>query len=336
MISIIVPVYNVEKYIIKCYESIKKQSVDNWEMIFINDGSSDNSFDLCVQLSQIDKRVIVHSQENQGVAAARNLGLAYATGRYITFLDADDFWSADVLGWLCDEIESDKDIDMFYAATMIRRYPNGKEIVSRYDINEGKTTPFEKLTSSLRSGGWSCVNGIFKRSLVTGSNIVLFKDGVKIGEDADWFFRASNNCATITLIPITYYVYNINRSGSAMTYKSLNSISSYLKLVIAWKENIDGYPNNVAQTLDRIFTQNFIDYYVYLFYYKAKDWETIYKEISRIDFYNICEKKIYIKYRILITMHLFKPYLKIINVVYKKKMQLRYIVRKNRNKKIIE
>ena len=89
-ISVIVPVYNVEKYLADCIESILAQTFTDFELLLINDGSTDYSYKICQEFAQKDWRIKVFSQENQGVASARNLGLECAQGEYIAFIDPDD------------------------------------------------------------------------------------------------------------------------------------------------------------------------------------------------------------------------------------------------------
>ena len=90
-ISIIVPVYNVEKYLERCLNSIKNQTFSDWECILIDDGSPDNSGKICDDYAARDKRIMVKHQKNGGVSKARNIGLGSATGEYVTFLDSDDW-----------------------------------------------------------------------------------------------------------------------------------------------------------------------------------------------------------------------------------------------------
>ena len=91
LISIIVPVYNIEKYVGNCLESICRQTYTNLEIIVVNDGSTDSSEDIIRQWQKKDKRIVVVNQQNQGVSAARNTGLDYANGDYIGFVDSDDY-----------------------------------------------------------------------------------------------------------------------------------------------------------------------------------------------------------------------------------------------------
>ncbi len=91
LISIIIPVYNVEKYLEECIESCINQTYRNIEIILINDGSTDNSLEICQKYANIDNRIIVKSISNSGVAHARNVGIGVSKGDYITFIDSDDF-----------------------------------------------------------------------------------------------------------------------------------------------------------------------------------------------------------------------------------------------------
>lgn len=91
MISIIVPIYNVENYIEKCIESLVSQSFENIEIILVNDGSTDNSLDICYKYSRIYSKIKVFTQENSGLSPTRNKGIKEAVGKYILFVDSDDW-----------------------------------------------------------------------------------------------------------------------------------------------------------------------------------------------------------------------------------------------------
>lgn len=91
LVSIVVPIYNVENYLAKCLESLIHQTYSNIEIIAVNDGTKDNSLAIAQKYSEIDKRIVLISQKNQGLSAARNTGIKHATGDYICFLDSDDW-----------------------------------------------------------------------------------------------------------------------------------------------------------------------------------------------------------------------------------------------------
>lgn len=92
LVSVIVPVYNVEKYLDECIKSIMEQSYTNLEILLIDDGSSDNSINICNRYSLIDNRIRVISQKNGGASKARNRGIRESCGEYIIFIDSDDYW----------------------------------------------------------------------------------------------------------------------------------------------------------------------------------------------------------------------------------------------------
>lgn len=105
MISIIVPIYNGEKYLKKCIDSILSQTYTQLEVILVDDGSSDGSLDICRHYEKSDKRIIVLHKENGGLSDARNAGLRIASGEYITFIDCDDYVHKDMLYIMCRELQ---------------------------------------------------------------------------------------------------------------------------------------------------------------------------------------------------------------------------------------
>ena len=90
-ISVIIPVYNVEKYLGRCLDSVVNQTFTDIEIICINDGSSDNSLEILKRYAQRDRRIKIFTQENSGLSASRNVGMKYASGDYIYFIDSDDY-----------------------------------------------------------------------------------------------------------------------------------------------------------------------------------------------------------------------------------------------------
>lgn len=116
-ISIIVPVYNVEKYLSQCIESIINQNHKNIEIILVNDGSTDKSGDICDKYSLKDNRIKVIHKKNEGVSIARNTGLKVATGEYIAFVDGDDLVDKDIYTRLINVINNSK-----YDLVMCRFY----------------------------------------------------------------------------------------------------------------------------------------------------------------------------------------------------------------------
>src|SRR5690606_15460378 len=95
LISVVIPVYNVESYLENCINSIVQQTYSNLEIILVNDGSTDNSTKICETAASKDSRIVLINQKNQGVSSARNNGLSIARGEWIYFIDADDFLNLD-------------------------------------------------------------------------------------------------------------------------------------------------------------------------------------------------------------------------------------------------
>lgn len=108
LVSVIVPVYNVENYLRQCLDSIVNQTLKNIEIICVDDSSTDRSKDILKEYSQKDKRIKVVTQPNKGAGAARNNGLSIATGKYLSFLDSDDFFEPDMLEAAYNKAEEDK------------------------------------------------------------------------------------------------------------------------------------------------------------------------------------------------------------------------------------
>ncbi len=111
LISVIIPVYNGSRYLHNCYRCLKEQTYSNLEIIFVDDGSKDNSLELLQEYSVEDSRIVIIHQDNKGVSAARNIGMAQAKGEYISFFDVDDIIHSDFFEkMLQDAISSNADI----------------------------------------------------------------------------------------------------------------------------------------------------------------------------------------------------------------------------------
>lgn len=115
LISIIVPVYNVEPFISECINSILIQSYKNFELILVNDGSTDNSPTICEQYASKDKRIKVIHKANGGLSDARNWGLKFSSGEYVVFLDSDDYWNdCDALFSLYSLLNKYSEVDVVF------------------------------------------------------------------------------------------------------------------------------------------------------------------------------------------------------------------------------
>lgn len=133
LLSVIVPVYNVQKYLAECIDSIINQSYSQYELIIVDDGSTDKSRSICEYYSTLDEKIKVIHQENQGLSAARNAGLLSARGRYVIFIDSDDIITKDCFKESINKIESSKaDLVLF----KYRDIKDVKDIKNNYSITE--------------------------------------------------------------------------------------------------------------------------------------------------------------------------------------------------------
>lgn len=140
LISIIIPVYNAEKYLVRCINSVLAQTYLNLQIILIDDGSTDHSFDICQDFEQKDTRIEIYHTENRGSVAARKLGLKISKGSYIGFVDADDYVEPEMFYELL-QIIIDSDFDFVHSG-YIEESPTKQEVVCRFEdkIIETRTT----------------------------------------------------------------------------------------------------------------------------------------------------------------------------------------------------
>lgn len=162
-VSIITPAFNSEKYILKCYDSIKEQTLDDWEWIVIDDGSLDRTRDIIGEISSVDERVkFIKNATNSGAAISRNKGIDIAKGKYIAFIDSDDLWHCEKLERQYNFMQKDKIDFSFTAYEVINEL--GTETLYTVD----KTAPSEVgYESHLKKGATlGCSTVMLKRSSI--------------------------------------------------------------------------------------------------------------------------------------------------------------------------
>lgn len=213
VISVIIPVYNAEKYLTRCVESIRSQTYNSLEIILINDGSKDNSGQICDSLALLDSRIRVFHKENGGVSSARNIGLDMAIGDYIFFVDADDTIQPDTLNIMLQAIhKTQSDISVCGYITLST---NG-DLLSNHAIPESKTVEKDELVRSAIFGCWdrtepmipvSIWGKLYKKHLWDKKRFNVF---LTISEDAAAWIQIAqecNRCALCSGIAYEYYIY---------------------------------------------------------------------------------------------------------------------------------
>lgn len=219
MISVIVPVYNVEKYLYKSIKSICNQTYKNIEIILINDGSTDMSYEICERLRCEDQRITVINQSNQGVSAARNIGINHSQGKYIYFMDADDYIEQDMLQnmrKIYEKYTTDIVICGYYFETQINDKINKYEVRYKevfYEDRDQLRKDFVKLwDKSLMYNIW---NKLYKKDIII-KNKLRFPN-YSMGEDLEFNKEYVRICKSVFVLDKCYYHYIRERQKSATT-----------------------------------------------------------------------------------------------------------------------
>lgn len=211
LVSVIIPVYNAEKYIGELLESLQNQSYSKFEVICVDDGSSDESHQIIENFIKKDNRIKYVYQENKGVSAARNYGIRISKGDYLCFLDADDFVSNDYLSCMLSVMqERDADIVscgyyLYQSAEKRIPYLNSKN-VSLDSISALKAILENKIL------GMSACNKMFKRGILPADG---FPEGYRINEDRYFVFCAVTQARRIAVIPDCLYNYRMNQDSAS-------------------------------------------------------------------------------------------------------------------------
>ena len=220
LISIIVPVYNCAPFLDECINSVLKQTYPNFELILINDGSTDNSLEIITQYEKSDQRVNVITKENSGVSDTRNLGISLAKGSYICFIDADDWVESDYLSSFLKYAENDK--------LIIQHIKRGSSIVGnfKYGIYHTKTD-YNKLflnNQLLYHGG--PVSKLFSRNIII-QNKILFNPKLSYGEDLMFFLHYLDGVDEVEIIDSCSYNYRYNSNSLSTKKHTFDSLFSF-------------------------------------------------------------------------------------------------------------
>lgn len=213
MISIIVPIYNVANFLPKCLESISQQVFIDWECILVDDGSIDNSGDICDQWTTKDERFSVIHQKNGGVSAARNNGLKAATGEYVCFIDSDDWVDPEYLQHLYDHI-GDADIAV---SGLVQNLTSGEDLMhvpqttKSFALNKDGVLDFVALNRNFLLYG--PVQKLYRKSTIDQFDI-RFPVDCAYGEDLQFNYAYLEHVRKIVQIAECDYHYRIIGSGT--------------------------------------------------------------------------------------------------------------------------
>ena len=217
-VSVIIPVYQAEKYLKSCIDSILRQSFSDFELILIDDGSKDQSGAICDDYAQMDSRVKVIHQTNAGVSAARNAGLEICCGEYITFVDADDTIDSGFLELAVNALANSA-ADIFLSGLCMETWENGEIDSSvRYGVGENQNWTVRELLENLEvSYPQICICGpcckLYKNEIIQ-KNTVRFTEALKYGEDTYFNLDYFSHCEHIVFSREIFYHYRRENAES--------------------------------------------------------------------------------------------------------------------------
>ncbi|HBJ76930.1 MAG TPA: glycosyl transferase [Porphyromonadaceae bacterium] len=257
MISIIIPVYNVEPYLHQCIDSILNQTYKDWECILVDDGSTDSSGVICDEYAKKDSRIHVLHTENCGASHARNIGIECANGEWISFVDADDWITKNYVESLCNIKDN---VDLIYFPT--NQIYEGEDIIIRLpkpETIEGRKN-VEKKLYSLKYGylgdifGWTFAK-FFKKSIIDKNNI-RFVENIIFREDEIFTMDYCRYIYSIKVIDTPLYYYRVRNDG--LTAKGMND-SDCINLADNIERNLPYFHNEEFLKKEK---QRIADYHV--------------------------------------------------------------------------
>lgn len=241
-ISVIIPIYKVEAFLDKSIQSVLSQTHLNLELILVDDGSPDGCGEICDSYARQDKRVTVIHQTNRGLSGARNAGLKAATGDYIVFLDADDYWDDNTaLERLVECLPAD-----VVSFGMKHFWPENGRVVQNWSDTQNYQdirgrAKYEQVRYMLENGCYiaSACNKLIKRSLFSEQKLT-FREGVT-SEDIDWCARLLIAAGTFSVSPCCFYRYR-QRDGSiskSIRIKNIYDLEENIKSCVSYSKELE-------------------------------------------------------------------------------------------------
>lgn len=241
LLSIIIPVYNLQEYIVQALDSIFLQNVDTslFEVIIVDDGSKDNSLDLIKEYASSYDNIIVKSQNNGGVSKARNVALNLATGLYVTFLDADDRFAENSLTRLFEIILQSVESDVIYCRSYVL-YPSGikeSHLWQRHFTTKKIYNGKDIIKLQYLNGGSVC-GGLYRTEYIHSQQLA-FAEGVANAEDTIFNYILYSRNPKISFADIPLNLVTV-REGSASRSDSIERVVKYrnnMSYLLAYREN---------------------------------------------------------------------------------------------------
>lgn len=244
-VSVIVPIYNVEKYLKRCLESLINQTLEDIQIILVNDGSTDNSGIIAKEyLENYKEKIIYLEKENGGLSEARNYGLPYATGEYIAFLDSDDYIDADAYEVMYNKaIEENSD---YVECNFIWEYPKKKKIDRIVKYKDKK-----EMITNVRVVAW---NKLIKREIIE-KNHIYFPKGLRY-EDVEFTYKLIPHLNKFTYVDkeFIHYIQRDNSIANSQNERTKEIFTIIDNVVQYYKDNniYKEYENELEYTFTRI------------------------------------------------------------------------------------
>ena len=311
-ISIIIPMYGVEKYLRRCLDSVQNQTFKDWQAICVDDGSPDKSGEIAEEYAKSDKRFVVVHKENGGLSDARNAGMPYAKGQYIMYLDSDDFIHPQTMEIAYNLAQkNDSDIvsftyDRFYRPQLMVYHKLGLDtdnvrpcgIKKKYNVEKIKsktiTDVYEYATDSAHNAfnpnrKWLIKHcqvwkNMYRKSLIQD---IPFIKGI-LFEDFPWWSRVMLRNPRVTIAPLPLYYYIPNFGGIVLSAKQLRIMQS---LITGIKDSFVLYRDQADKHQMKLWSENFLWFFINWAFRKIKylktDEELATAKQSFTDLYNL-------------------------------------------------
>jgi len=216
-LSVIIPVYNLEKYVEKCLDSVTSQNGKDLEIIVVDDGSADHTGQICDDFGNKYDNITVYHKRNGGLSDARNYGIKRASGDYITFLDGDDFLAPNAIENILNNIKTHRNVDVVIGR-YINYYPStgvyeecGYHLREKVIEHAVKEALFRELFRGKTYDWYACIHIVRRKYLI--ENNLYFKEGACF-EDALWTPKVLFEAERVSYIDKPFYIYLQNRKGS--------------------------------------------------------------------------------------------------------------------------
>lgn len=264
LFSVIIPVYNVEEFLEECLDSVLAQTYQNFEVVLVNDGSTDRSSLICKEYCSLDNRFKYIEKLNGGQSEARNIGIQAAGGEYIVFLDSDDFWEGDFLSNIANIIKEHNPDFLFFRH---KYYYNTKTLENKYVFNSDELRNMSgeeclKYILELQAGygWWVCLN-IVKKELIINESLLFEKN--RLYEDVMWTPEVFLCSKKVFFYDKAIYMYRQGREGQSTSLLNKKIIEDNIYSVYYWEKKLcQKYMHIDSQLKDLIMSNVSMRYFI--------------------------------------------------------------------------